>query len=280
MAQMGFSHAEANQPYLDMSIELRRDIYDRLEDKAVALGLEELTFKSYQRNFGYKCSLTASDAIYSLTALLEIPFDQALQLGVDLGLSGFSLQERWLWTSKSDEVIGGRSGFYLALDALSNVNILRQGVMLAQNVQREIVATGMAIIEERKAKTLRNFRMCVLKDNELGGVDLRLFSHPLTLTKLALFLVEAMKETRRAWLPFVMACHLKDSDMCLVVGIEGMKPKEDSISIKKNKFGQAFTKTADVTRADIKQQRFDSSVIELPKRDLVKFMEHLQMYMQ
>jgi hypothetical protein len=40
----------------------------------------------------------------------------------------------------------------------------------------------------------------------------------------------------------------------------------------------AFKKTADLTRARIRQDRFDSSVIELAKGDLAKFMEHLQVF--
>jgi hypothetical protein len=45
-----------------------------------------------------------------------------------------------------------------------------------------------------------------------------------------------------------------------------------------SKFGQAFRRTADETRAHVRQDRFDTSIIELTKNDLAKFMEHLQIY--
>ena len=45
-----------------------------------------------------------------------------------------------------------------------------------------------------------------------------------------------------------------------------------------SKFAHAFKETADKTRARVKHDRFDTSVIELAKQDLTRFMEFLQMF--
>lgn len=48
---------------------------------------------------------------------------------------------------------------------------------------------------------------------------------------------------------------------------------------KFSKFAQAFRKTADATRARVRQDRFDMSIIELAKPELAKFMEYLQIFL-
>ena len=173
-----------------------------------------------------------------------------------------------------------------------SVNTLQFGLKLAQNLQRAIVRTGTSIIEERLVKTLKNFRLIVMKD----GPDLDLFLHPLTLTKLALFMMDAMRETGRAYLPIVMAALKRDTDTYLVAGLDGLRgggasrrkyANVSSLSFSRifsdlllvmvcSKFGNAFRKTADATRASIRQNRFDTAVIELARADLTRFMEYLQ----
>lgn len=118
LAQMGFSLIQSNQPYYEMDFALRNDIYDKLEDKSVAYGLTDLSYPSFQRHYGFKCILSATDVVYTLTALLETSRDIATRLGVELEASGYSADERWIWKDDKNP-FGGNSGFYLALDALS-----------------------------------------------------------------------------------------------------------------------------------------------------------------
>lgn len=56
-------------------------------------------------------------------------------------------------------------------------------------VQKAIVRQGTSIIDKKNTRTLRNFRMVVIKD----GADLPVFQHPLTLAKLALFLTDSFR---------------------------------------------------------------------------------------
>lgn len=98
-----------------MNVELRKDIYLRLEDNAVAYGLTDLTYRSFHRNYGFKCILSAADIVYALTALLEAPPEIASKLGVELSLCGYTLDERHAFGT---DVFGAQTGFYLAYDAL------------------------------------------------------------------------------------------------------------------------------------------------------------------
>ncbi len=113
-----FSLVQSHQPYLEMDFALRQEIYTNLEEKSVAYGLVNLTYPSFQRHYGFKCILSASDVVYSLVALLETSNDIAKKLGVQVGAAGYSASERWIWKDEN-QPFGGQSGFYLALDALS-----------------------------------------------------------------------------------------------------------------------------------------------------------------
>jgi len=66
---------------------------------------------------------------------------------------------------------------------------MQRGLGLCMKLQRVIVQQGTAMIEKKSVKTLRTFRLAIIKD----GPDISLFTHPLTLSKLALFLVDAYR---------------------------------------------------------------------------------------
>jgi len=94
-------------------------------------------------------------------------------------------------------------------------------------LHRSIIRQGASLLEKNTIRPLRTFRFCALKE----GPDLRLFAHPSTLSRLALWLVDA---TRDRWaerdarsgrsgraLPFVVACLNEDKGSYLVVGVTG-----------------------------------------------------------
>ena len=70
---------------------------------------------------------------------------------------------------------------------------LKDALPTAQHLHRAILRTGTSIIEKRQLRHLRAFRMCVVKD----GPDVALFTHPAALTKLALWIGEAIAEQER-----------------------------------------------------------------------------------
>lgn len=74
----------------------------------------------------------------------------------------------------------------------SSIEGMQRGLGLCMKLQRVIVQQGTAMIEKKSVKTLRTFRLAIIKD----GPDISLFTHPLTLSKLALFLVDAYRVKR------------------------------------------------------------------------------------
>jgi cell division control protein 45 len=74
-----------------------------------------------------------------------------------------------------------------------SIEDLKDALPTAQHLHRAILRTGTSIIEKRQIRHLRAFRMCVVKD----GPDVALFSHPAALTKLALWIGEAIAEQER-----------------------------------------------------------------------------------
>lgn len=70
---------------------------------------------------------------------------------------------------------------------------LKAALPIAQHLHRAILRTGTSLIEKRQIRHLRAFRMCVVKD----GPDVPLFTHPAALTKLALWIGEAIAEQER-----------------------------------------------------------------------------------
>lgn len=75
----------------------------------------------------------------------------------------------------------------------SSIDALKAGVPTAQHLHRAIYRTGTSLINKKQIKHLRAFRLCVVKE----GPDVGLFTHPAALTKLSLWIGEALSEQER-----------------------------------------------------------------------------------
>jgi cell division control protein 45 len=107
---------------------------------------------------------------------------------------------------------------------------LRQSLPLAKALHTAIIRQGSALLDKSTIRSLRTFRFAAMRE----GPDLRLFSHPSTLSRLALWLVDSTRERWQAALeagkgggekgkalPFVVACLNEDKGTYLVVGVTG-----------------------------------------------------------
>jgi len=74
-----------------------------------------------------------------------------------------------------------------------SIEALNHALPTAQHLHRAILRTGSSLIEKRQIRHLRAFRMAVVKE----GPDVTLFTHPAALTKLALWVGEAIAEQER-----------------------------------------------------------------------------------
>jgi cell division control protein 45 len=117
--------------------------------------------------------------------------------------------------------------FWSAYDALDDVAALKAALPTAQLLHRAILRTGTSVIEKRQIRTLNRFRFTIIKD----GPDVKLFTHPSALTKLTLWLGEALAEldiskrgrlgSRGRGTPFVCACLNEERGVYVIVGSGG-----------------------------------------------------------
>ncbi|ORX59761.1 CDC45-like protein [Hesseltinella vesiculosa] len=274
-AKMGFSLQQCHQIYTHMDMDLKNILRNKIETVAPLYGLTDICFPSFSRSYGWKYSLSASDVVYALATLLETSPSAAAVLGESMA---FHHDQEWdSLDDKSDDHpddLGSERrrwwmrNFYITYDSLNSIDDIRRGIGLCMKMQKAIVRQGTSIIDKKTTRTLKTFRMVLIKD----GPDLPLFQHPLTLSKLALFLTDAYREHGKRNLPFVISSLDEHHDSYLVVANSAAATFGD---VKKNHFGHAFQKASMDTKARTSFDSFETSVLQIHKNDLEHFLEQL-----
>lgn len=194
---------------------------------------------------------------------------------------------------------------YLSLIPFS-VALLSSSLALSKSLHAAVISQGVSLIDKQAIRTLAGFRLAIIKD----GPDLHLFSHPSTLTRLALWLVDALRdlinetELKKAKnkrirkleragkqindddedgidpnavvknLPFVIAALDEETDVFVVVGVTGAPDFGDT---RRNRFGLSFQEAARRSGARTRHDRFETAAIEVRKEDIGSFVEHLHL---
>ncbi|KAI9825705.1 MAG: hypothetical protein M1832_001049 [Thelocarpon impressellum] len=203
LAKMGVSLTQCKQSYTHMDMELKRGLRARLLRYAPVYGLDGLVPPEasvgrgregwgFVRNWGFKACLSATDVGVIVGAILEVG-----KAGV-AGLDGSSWDRGGEQREPVDEEgkIEGEQWvrrFWEAYDALDSIDGLMLALPTAMHLHRAILRTGTSLLEKKQIRLLRAFRMAVVKE----GPDVQLFTHPAALTKLALWVGEAMAEQDR-----------------------------------------------------------------------------------
>ncbi|WRT69512.1 uncharacterized protein IL334_006498 [Kwoniella shivajii] len=317
LAKMGFSLLQCQQTWSHMDMELKRKLPEKLESIAPEYGLVELSYPSFTRAYGFQLSsLSAADAVEVISSLLDIAVGVRLEVDREGGKAGgewFGGTTRWNVSTRESESTSkegkenvdpngtnedGNDGnrtqvvkkkddwnttnWWIAYDACDDIALMRRSLPLAMTLHRAIIRAGSALLDKTIIRSLRTFRLAILKE----GPDLRIFSNPSTLSRLALWLVDA---TRDRWaekqsrisgngkvksLPFVVACLNEDKGSYMVVGVTGAPEFGD---VRKNKFGLAFQQAAEESGSGSKHDMFDTSVVEVSQEDLQGFIESLHL---
>ncbi|ORY08544.1 CDC45 family [Clohesyomyces aquaticus] len=210
LAKMGVSLTQCKQQYTHMDMELKRGLRERLLKFAPQYGLDGLVPPpprtgdmkdgwGFVRCWGWKACLSAIDAGVILGAILEVGDAKSLNQSSFDSSNFVSAADRSEMVNGNDansedmlhdaqEHITAR--FWTAYDALSDIDLLRDHITTAQHLHRAILRTGTTLIEKKQIRHLRSFRMAVVRE----GPDVQLFTHPGALTKLALWIAEAIVE--------------------------------------------------------------------------------------
>lgn len=204
LAKMGVSLVQCKQSYAHMDMMLKRELRTKLLKYASLYNLDELVPTidtdgkdrggakdgwGFVRSWGWRATLSAQDVGVVVGALLEVGKNTTsaddLPAGPSQDLLGVDNNQ-----SQSEEWI---PRFWEAYDALEDIEALKAGLPTAQYLHKAIFTTGTTILKKKQISHLRAFRMCVVKDSP----DATLFNHPGALTKLALWIGEALAEQEK-----------------------------------------------------------------------------------
>jgi len=265
---------------------------------------------SFVRCFGYRAPpLSAADAVEALSALLDVAGGVRMELEVEGARHGgewFGGGRVWEGSKHANgepresrereganksgegeaespddaeertEVAWWVRNFWAAYDALTDVLPLRNALALSMSLHRAIIRQGTSIIDKQDIRTMRSHRVVVLSQ----GPDLALFAHPGVLSRLALWLIDALRDklpgTKLARgkksLPFVLACLNEKTETYIVVGVMGSLEMGD---VTKNEFGLAFINAKERCNARSSHNSFNTSILEIDQEDLKVFLEAL-----
>ncbi|CAK44141.1 uncharacterized protein An01g13540, partial [Aspergillus niger] len=315
LAKMGISLNQSHQNYTHMDMELKRVLRQRLLKYAPMYGLDGLVPPEasghaisregwgFVRCWGWKACLSATDVGVIIGAILEVGPEEAP------GVWDAKRASRTATTSNADgstesDLASLLPRFWSAYDALSltseSPTLLLSSLPLAQHLHRAILRTGTSLLAKHQIRHLRAFRIAVVKD----GPDVKLFTNPGALTKLALWVAEAIRvqerergdsvkvgRRRALGTPLVLAGLDEDRGLYVVVDDDEEEETEDSSSesesesedeedlrsnkhLLRNRFGIAFQEVVQETSARVRIE-LEHCVVEVQKEDLGGFLEAL-----
>jgi cell division control protein 45 len=260
LAKMGIPLKECQQRYTFMNGKLKKRLKKQLNKYSSKFNLDDVTYRSFMRQHGPKLQISAADMTYAITALLEEPVSDS---------------DSAVATALNPVATGWEANFWRAYDALSSgrESLLMRGIKTAIELQKSTVQQGTAMVTKKEVSNSGVFRHAIMNEPPA------LFSHPLALSKLATFTMNVVHSknsskspaTKR---PFVLASALRSRGTYLVVGVPELEE-----SMEKNNFGTYFAKAAEDSSARVRHDGFDTSVIEILKNDLDKFLEILSFHL-
>ncbi|CEO97713.1 Cell division control protein 45 [Plasmodiophora brassicae] len=276
LAKLGIPFQESRFPYRLMHKTCKETLNKQIENYAHEYGLEkeDLFAASFTRQFADGLVVAAADMALAVSALLE-------SHSVDA----------------EGAVASWESNFWRAHDSMKscNVHVTQRGLQLAVELQQEITRSGHSLLIKKAVKSTGQFRLCVL-DSPGRHV---IFTHPLALSKLAFFLIDAYETVlieqntalrkrsrvggrsaaagrRVKIIPFVLCSYIEDRQSYLIVGVpRSGHESSSSTASQRNLFSVGFSEAAYLTKARARQDWFDTSITEIAKDDLKPFLETL-----
>ncbi|KAI0888878.1 CDC45-like protein [Annulohypoxylon maeteangense] len=202
LAKMGISLVECRQSYAHMNMDVKKRLREKLLRYASLYNLDDMVPSvetdgndragakdgwGFVRSWGYLATLSAQDVAVIIGAMLEVGKRDAITNGNDFQASQIGDLEDDGGAAETQEWV---TRFWDAYDAVENPTALKDALFTAKHLHRAIFRTGTSLLHKKQIKHLHAFRLCVIKD----GPDVPLFNHPAALTKLALWVGEALAE--------------------------------------------------------------------------------------
>ncbi|KAK6342400.1 hypothetical protein TWF718_007801 [Orbilia javanica] len=252
LATMGMSLQQCNQKYVYMDMDLKKGLREKLEVYKARYGLDEIVREGVVRCWGWNGCLSAGDVAVVIGCLLEVGKGGKAKSSASApsrsgkkgsGAAGEEDSSAAAARLEDEEVQESIANFQAAYDAIEDIESLKASLPLAMTLHRSILSAGTALIEKRQIKHLRAYRLAVVKE----GPDVATFTNPSALTKLALWLAEAIREQelekgvgKKKGLPLVVAA-LNEARGCYVIvgtgvgNVEGWNLEGRKVSDKDEK---------------------------------------------
>ncbi|OXV05905.1 hypothetical protein Egran_06327 [Elaphomyces granulatus] len=290
LAKMGISLSQCRQNYTHMDMELKRVLRQRLLKYAPMYGLDGLVPPvasghssnregwGFVRSWGWKACLSATDVGVVIGAILEVGLSSPSS---SLNANRPPRDSSNLETSSESHPSNLHPRFWNAYDALSptgsqSATLLLEALPLAQRLHRAILRTGTSLLSKHQIRHLRAFRIAVVKD----GPDVRLFINPGALTKLALWVAEAIQVQEREkgdaskiggkraiGTPLVLAGLDEDRGIYVVVGTGGGGGVVDFAALAKRQEESRSRKAVREKKKREREERQSKRVTERAERD-------------
>ncbi|KAA8651546.1 hypothetical protein EYZ11_008643 [Aspergillus tanneri] len=294
LAKMGISLSQCHQNYTHMDMELKRVLRQRLLKYAPMYGLDGLVPPEasghaasregwgFVRCWGWKACLSATDVGVIVGAMLEVGPEEAPGSWDSRRISRprSAPEPHQSEGSTKSDLASLLPRFWSAYDALSltseSPTLLLAALPLAQHLYRAILRTGTSLLSKHQIRHLRAFRIAVVKE----GPDVKLFTNPGALTKLALWIAEAIKvqerergdsvkigRKRAAGTPLVLAGLDEDRGLYVVVGTGGGGGVVDFAALSKRREERRKKKEAKDKKRKEKEERREKRAAERAERE-------------
>jgi len=251
---------------------MKHEYKDLFKEKILAVtnkfDLKDFIFHSFLYQFDSKTQLSASDFVYVLTSLLEIPSE----------INAFSAEDdedKIEEEERKMRVDYKYDNFWNTYDFLSfkKISMVKSVIEIAIKFQTILVSNATKIIDSRYVNSAGKFWYsnitCDLLEKEY-------FFNSISLEKLSLFVLYTyMNLPRKTPIipkPFVFALENKTTKTYLIAGVLGEARQFDN---EKNQFAIRFRLSADAVKANIKLESFNDCIIEIASEDFLAFITEL-----
>ena len=246
---------------------------------------------TFVRHHGYNSSVSASDVVYAITALLESSRksqnDALLEQGDGDELARGDAEDDAAAAAAalaSEEVARSfwRARSALTCDLEQNSE-LKRGIVLSMRLHRAIIDQGGHAITKKQIRYVHSFRLMDLSGTS-RGIGGAILSHPLALCRLAHFTMDVLVQDGKRPKPMVVCApsisfpstanpssssSADGTGNILVVGTV----REGGAY---NRFSLAFGRAAERSGADVRTQGFEASWLEIPRSEFNSFLQALE----
>lgn len=243
LVEMGLPLVQAKQTFSAMDLELKREFFSMVEKLSSRYDMENIVYGSFTLQYGYRNRFSAADYVYALISILE--------------------------SIKNEQT--PEFCFLEALETLErkNKSKLENGISTGKELLSAVFKQVQSCLELHQIHSAGKFLYYILNEEN------PYFSFPYGLLLLSKFILRAhvavSRNSRAIELPLITSCPIdRESGYCLLLGIPPVC--EEAM---RSFFGKAFEQAALRSNANILQDFFETSLIQIKHSDQARFLDAL-----